>query len=423
MKNILDKIEQFSGKVSQNTYVSAIRDAFVTIIPFLVLGGVLTFIDWILLPSKFMTKILSAETITAIQTMFSQTTTASMGLMTMMTVILLGYNIAKFKKHENPIIVAFVALSCFIIGTPIVDSAIPTTWLGSNGMFEGLMFGIISSVIFLKVAENDKLKIKVSGNVPGAIVSTFNNMFAIIITLLIVTFITYGIKFASGKEIAELINTTLQAPLVNITATLPGMIVNVLLQNLVFFFGIHPAGVTNPVFDTPLTIALTQNAEAIAQGLTPTNICNLAFRDVYTTLGGSGATLGLLICMLFFSKRNEVKEIAKVAAPVSIFNINEPVLFGLPVVYNFVMLIPFVAVSVINVIIAYLATAAHLVSVLSVYVTWSTPIGFSAFLASAGDFRNVILQLLLVVLDALIWFPFLKMYEKQLEKQAESDEA
>ena len=316
-----------------------------------------------------------------------------------------------------------VALSCFIIGTPIVDSAIPTTWLGSNGMFEGLMFGIISSVIFLKVAENDKLKIKVSGNVPGAIVSTFNNMFAIIITLLIVTFITYGIKFASGKEIAELINTTLQAPLVNITATLPGMIVNVLLQNLVFFFGIHPAGVTNPVFDTPLTIALTQNAEAIAQGLTPTNICNLAFRDVYTTLGGSGATLGLLICMLFFSKRNEVKEIAKVAAPVSIFNINEPVLFGLPVVYNFVMLIPFVAVSVINVIIAYLATAAHLVSVLSVYVTWSTPIGFSAFLASAGDFRNVILQLLLVVLDALIWFPFLKMYEKQLEKQAESDEA
>ena len=201
------------------------------------------------------------------------------------------------------------------------------------------------------------------------------------------------------------------------------MIVNVLLQNLVFFFGIHPAGVTNPVFDTPLTIALTQNAEAIAQGLTPTNICNLAFRDVYTTLGGSGATLGLLICMLFFSKRNEVKEIAKVAAPVSIFNINEPVLFGLPVVYNFVMLIPFVAVSVINVIIAYLATAAHLVSVLSVYVTWSTPIGFSAFLASAGDFRNVILQLLLVVLDELIWFPFLKMYEKQLEKQAESDEA
>ena len=423
MKNILDKIEQFSGKVSQNTYVSAIRDAFVTIIPFLVLGGVLTFIDWILLPSKFMTNILSAETITSIQTMFSQTTTASMGLMTMMTVILLGYNIAKFKKHENPIIVALVALSCFIIGTPIVDSAIPTTWLGSNGMFEGLMFGIISSVIFLKVAENDKLKIKVSGNVPGAIVSTFNNMFAIIITLLIVTFITYGIKFASGKEIAELINTTLQAPLVNITATLPGMIVNVLLQNLVFFFGIHPAGVTNPVFNTPLTIALTQNAEAIAQGLAPTNICNLAFRDVYTTLGGSGATLGLLICMLFFSKRNEVKEIAKVAAPVSIFNINEPVLFGLPVVYNFVMLIPFVAVSVINVIIAYLATAAHLVSVLSVYVTWSTPIGFSAFLASAGDFRNVILQLLLVVLDALIWFPFLKMYEKQLEKQAESDEA
>lgn len=423
MKNILDKIEQFSGKVSQNTYVSAIRDAFVTIIPFLVLGGVLTFVDWILLPSKFMTNILSAETITTIQTMFSQTTTASMGLMTMMTVILLGYNIAKFKKHENPIIVALAALSCFIIGTPIVDSAIPTTWLGSNGMFEGLVFGIISSVIFLKVAENDKLKIKVSGNVPGAIVSTFNNMFAIIITLLIVTFITYGIKFASGKEIAELINTTLQAPLVNITATLPGMIVNVLLQNLVFFFGIHPAGVTNPVFDTPLTIALTQNAEAIAQGLTPTNICNLAFRDVYTTLGGSGATLGLLICMLFFSKRNEVKEIAKVAAPVSIFNINEPVLFGLPVVYNFVMLIPFVAVSVINVIIAYLATAAHLVSVLSVYVTWSTPIGFSAFLASAGDFRNVILQLLLVVLDALIWFPFLKMYEKQLEKQAESDEA
>lgn len=419
MKKVLDKISEISGRIAQNTYVAAIRDSFVTIIPFLVLGGFIVFICWVFLPSKFAASFIPANVITAIQTALGQTSTASMGLMTLMTVLLLGYNIARFKNYPNPMVSALVALSSFIIATPIVDGAISTTYLGSNGMFEGLLFGILSTVIFLKISENDKLKIKVEGNVPPTIISTFNSMFAIIFTLLINTVLVFTVKFISGMEIAELINKTLQAPLVNMTATLPGMIINVFLQNLVFFFGIHPAGVTNPIFDTPLTIALTQNTEAIAAGLQAKNICNLAFRDVYTTLGGSGATLGLLIVILLFAKRKDIKEIGKIGAPVSIFNINEPILFGVPIVYNFMLLIPFVLTSVINVIIAYFVTKIGLVSVLSVYTTWSTPIGFSAFIASGGDFRNVILQLALVALDIVIWLPFYKLYEAQLNKNKE----
>ena len=425
MKKFLDKLGEISGKIAQNTYVAAIRDSFVTIIPFLVLGGFITFICWVFLPSEFAAKMIPADVISAIQTSLGETSTASMGLMTLMTVILLGYNIARFKGFSSPIICSLVALSSFIIATPIIDGAIPTSYFGSNGMFEGLLFGIVSSVVFLKISENEKLKIHIEGNVPPTIIDTFNNLFSIILSLLVITVAVFSIKFISGMEIADLINKTLQAPLVNVTATLPGMIINVLLQNLVFFFGIHPAGVTNPIFDTPLTIALTQNTEAIAAGEAAKNICNLAFRDVYTTLGGSGATLGLLIVILLFAKRKELKEIGKISAPVSIFNINEPILFGVPIVYNFVLLIPFVLTSVVNVIIAYFVTKIGLVSVLSVYTTWSTPIGFSAFIASAGDFRNVILQLALVALDILIWLPFFKLYENQLNKQkikAETEE-
>ena len=160
-------------------------------------------------------------------------------------------------------------------------------------------------------------------------------------------------------------------------------------------------------------VAIEENNAAWIAGKEIPNIISLPFRDVYGTLGGIACTLGLLIAIFIASKRKDLKDIAKVSLPTSLFNINEPVLFGVPIVFNPILFIPFCFTTTIIYIVAYVATAMGLVSKLVVFTTWSTPIFLSGYMASGGDFRNVILQIVCLGIAVLTYLPFVKLMNKQ----------
>lgn len=421
----LQKLEEFSGKMSQEIHLKAIRNSFMTLIPLLVLGGFMTFFAYVLfVPTSFMGKMMSEEMLNQLSGLTARINNGTMGIIGFLMMALVSYDIAKTRKFYNPMYVTVVTMAMYFIIIPFtsvvtvggvtenVGGIINSGMFSTSNMFLALLVALVGSEVFMKLAKNEKLQIHIKGQVPPAIIESFNMIITVIITLVGTGIVCFILKIASGYELHEFINKVLQAPLVGFSATPVGIVVNIFLQNLCWVFGIHPAGVTNPIFDAPLLAALEQG-----------EIINLPFRDVYGTLGGSGATIGLVIVILLFSKRSELRAIAKLGLPTSFFNINEPILFGIPIVYNLILGIPLCLVPVFNMLVAYFATVTGLVSKLSVYVAWSTPMGLSAYISSGGDLRNVFLQIALILADSCIYLFFVKIYEASLKRQEEKVKA
>ena len=268
-----------------------------------------------------------------------------------------------------------------------------------------------------------KLRIKISGNVPPAIIESFNDLLVIIIIELVAAAISFICVSVSGMEVHDMINAVIQKPMVGIATNLPAFLTYFGFgQCLCYFVGIHPAGVINPIFEPALMVAMEENNAAWLAGDTIPHIITLPFRDVYGTLGGIASTLGLIIAIFLVSKkRKDMRSIAKVSLPTSIFNINEPMLFGLPIVFNPIMLIPFCFTTTVIYIVAYAATALGLVSRLVVYTTWSTPILLSGYISSGGDFRNVILQIICLGIAVLCYMPFVKIMDNQKVETVEEE--
>lgn len=403
MEKFTEKFEEISIKIGNEKHLLAIRDSLMTFIPFLVLAGFITFINWVFLPAEFVVHLLGENLVLQLQELFNRISNGTLNILSLALVPMIAYNLSLKKEYEKPFLSAIVALASFFVVIPF-ESA--TSVFGTTGVLLAMIVSISATELFIKLTSIDKLKIKVEGNVPPAIIDSFNSIISTTIILLIYAVVSFLIKYMTGQEINDLIYAVIQAPLVGVAATLPGALLKTFIISFLFFFGIHPGTVTIPVFD-PVMIA------ALGTG----SIVNQSFVDVYNLFGGSGSTLGLVLAIILFSKRKELKSIAKMALPTSLFNINEPVIFGVPICFNPTFLIPFIVVPFVNILLAYFATALKLVSIMTVYVHWSTPPLINAYIASAGDIRNVILQVLLIILDIFIYLIFLKVYERALDKK------
>lgn len=429
----LEKISEIAGAIGNNLYLRSLRDAFILAIPFLVLGGVAIIFNYVIFtPDGWVSNFIEAGTLSQLQELGTRILNGSMNILSILVAVLFAYNIATNKGYKEPFMVGVLALAALFIMQPLtlattdaagnevfVNGMTAYSYFSATGLFVAMITAALSSTLFIKFEEKGYFKINLEGNIPPAVKKSFNVMSSIIITLCIVGIGTYLVTAISGYEVYDLINKVLQAPLVNVTTSLPGFMVLAFSTNALFALGIHPAGIVNPILEPPLLVAMQQNVDAYAQGLDIPNIIVLPFRDLYGHIGGTGSTIALLFAIMVGSSRKEHKQFAKVAAPTSFFNINEPIIFGFPVVFNPLIMIPFIFAPLLNYIIAYVVTSIGLVSKIVVYVPWSMPPFINAFIASGGDIRNTILQVLLVVIDVAIWIIFVKLYERTLEMEKE----
>ena len=198
----------------------------------------------------------------------------------------------------------------------------------------------------------------------------------------------------------------IQTPIKAAFQGLPGIIIVVVLQGLLWSFGLHGAFVLSPITEPTLLTAMDENIKALEAHQAIPNIVTKPFLDVFVNMGGVGMTIGLILALLIFSKREDNRAIGKLALVPGCFNINEPLMFGLPVVLNPIYTIPLICVPVICLVIAYLATAAGIVAKTVVMVPWTTPPVISAFLATGGDWKAAVLSILLIVLSVILYMPF-----------------
>ena len=414
------KVLVLAEKVGSEVHLKSVRDAFLLTIPFLVLSGFMVFFAWVLFADgSFCATHIPANVVSTITTICAKTINGGQNILALFMVIMTSYNLAKYKHYEQPLVPAMVSLGALFI---LMSSEISWTPMGTYGMFVSMITALLVTEAFLALRKVKGLRIKISGEVPPAIIESFNDMLVIVIIELVTATISFICVAASGMEIHELINAVIQKPMVGIATNLPAFLTYFGFgQCLCYFVGIHPAGVINPIFEPALMVAMEENNAAWLAGQEIPHIITLPFRDVYGTLGGIASTLGLIIAIFLVAKRKDMRSIAKVSLPTSIFNINEPMLFGLPIVFNPIMLIPFCFTTTIIYIVAYVATALGLVSRLVVYTTWSTPILLSGYIASGGDFRNVILQILCLGIAVLCYLPFVKLMDRQKVEEDEEE--
>lgn len=427
--SFLDKFAEISGKIGSEVHLRSLRDAFATIMPLYILAGIAVLINNVVFPL-----FLHDAALANAQYWGNALTLGTLNISAILLAGVVGYCHAHNMRYERDIACVVVAISAFFVTMPqsvevVVDDVtgmasgvFSTANTGTNGLFGAIIIGLLATALFIKLSGIDKLKINLGEGVPPMVAGSFNIMIPMLLTLAIFGLLSAVLFVGFGTDLATLIKQFVQAPLQSLNSNIWGVVIIYTFANLLFCLGIHQSAISGVLAEPMLTILITDNMAAYASGgfaaIQPDHYMNMQIVNTFGLIGGSGCTLCLLIATFLFSKNKTSKTIASLAAGPGVFNINEPVIYGYPIVYNLPLMIPFVLVPDLFMIITYFATTMGLINPCVVMVPWTTPVLMSGFLATAGDFRAVILQAVLVVLGVLIYLPFMKVHERVQAQQA-----
>ena len=428
MNNIIDKFTMFASKFGNEIHLRSLRDAFASIMPLYILAGIA-----VLLNNTVFTWIFSGDVLTSVQYWGNLLINGTLNFSGVMIAAMIGYCLATNREYKNPIAVAMISIATLIVMMPntvtltidgvqqAVSGVLPYSNLGTGAMFAGIIIGLVSAEVFMKLSSIKKLQINLGDNIPPAVGKSFNVLIPVIIELSVFAALSAVLFNLTGMNLINLITTFIQEPLRHVSTGLWGCIILYSLGNLLWLFGIHQSVIYSSILEPLLIININENIAAYMAGEAIPNIINVSQVTTFGLMGGSGSTICLLIATFLVGKNSMTKNVAKMSLAPGIFNINEPVIFGYPIVYNVCMAIPFILVPSLGILISYVATAIGFINPCVALVPWTTPPLISSFLATAGDFKAVIVQLLILVLGVIIYMPFVVINDRVLAKQAEQE--
>lgn len=424
--------------IGKNKYLIAIRDGFLVSTPLLIVGSLFLLIANFPIPAW--TEWLGSVAIngSTLAAYMGKPADATFTIMAVFAVIGIGYSFAKQMK-TNPIFGAAVSVMSWFLLMPygvkgeatveglaskvevFLAGGLPLGWVGAKGIFVGIICAFLSVHIYAFV-ERKGWVIKMPAGVPPTVVQSFAALIPAGIVMIVFFFINLIFGFF-GTDVFSIIFKFLQLPLMNLGDTLGAMVIAYIFLHLFWFFGVNGGSVVGAVFNPILQTLTAENLEFFKNGVGQTHIICQQFQDLFATFGGCGSTLSLLIAMLLFCKSKRITELGKLALVPGIFGINEPIVFGLPIVLNPTMLVPFMLVPTINIVISYFAMSIGLVPICNgVNIPWTTPIIISGWLAT--NWVGALLQAGLLVLGVFIYTPFIKIMDKQyMEEEAKAIES
>ncbi|NIY85140.1 PTS sugar transporter subunit IIC [Vibrio hepatarius] len=418
-------IAPLAAKVGNQPHVRAMRDGFIVAMPFIIVGS---FILIFAFPpfSEDTQNIFGRVWVDFATSNFDTIMmpfNMSMGIMTIFVSLGVAYSLAKAYKMDGITSAVLSLMSFLLVAAPAKDGVLSMSHMGGTGIFTAVMCAFFSVELY-RFMKKHNITIRMPEQVPPAIARSFE----VLLPVLAIFITLYPLSLFVQSQYDMLIPDAVMAmfkPLISASNSLPAIIGALLLCQLLWFAGIHGAaivvGLLSPIFLTNIGA----NIEAFVAGDPIPNVFTQPFWDFYIFIGGSGATLALVILMSF-SRSAHLKSIGRMSAVPGFFQINEPVIFGSPIVMNPILFIPFVFAPVINATIAYFAVYLGFVGMGVATTPWTTPALVGASWGSGWTFAPVLLVGGLLILDLFIYLPFFKMFEKQLladevpaEKQAE----
>lgn len=393
-----------ASKLGNQRHLVAIRDAFVVSMPLMILGSFGTLINTLPINvyQEFMNNLFGAERWTAFGNAVSNGT---FGILSLLTVAALGYNLGRSYKQDG-LMCAIVATSAFFIFGG-------STGLNSKGLFVALICGILATELFVRLSGNQKLVVKMPDGVPPAVGKAFEALFPSMITLALFGLVPLICAFMGVEDIVNSFYELVQKPFMGLSNNLFAAIVIPFAIQILWFFGLHGGNILAPFMETINTPAIDANIQALADGQAAPYLINKPFMTAFVHLGGAGATIGLIIAIILVGRKvKTMKTVTELSAPAAIFNINEPMIFGFPIVLNPILFIPYVFGPVILCVVAYLATKLGMVPAATFVVPWNIPPIIGGVLATKS-WTGGVLALVNLLLSILIYLPFVKILVRQ----------
>lgn len=433
------KLSTPMAKLAEQRHLRAIRDGIVATLPIIIVASMFMVIAF--LPNSLPESWGISQFITANQFKILLPYRMSMYIMTLYAVFGIGYSLAKSYDLDGlsggilselaylltiiPVSIPAPTEGVLNLATENTELAtyletvpvgfhIPMVNLGSGGMFVGIISAFVAVEIY-RFTQKSGFKISMPEQVPASIARSFEALTPTAIVLLLISTVTMWLDIDVHGIISIIIT-----PLVSASDTLGSVLLLTFLNSFFWVFGIHGASIVGSLARPLWLVLLEQNTTAFAAGEVIPNIAAEPFYQWFIYIGGSGSTIGLAIALLA-SKSKYGKTLSRTAFIPALFNINEPLMFGTPVVLNPTLIIPFVFAPLINALIAWGATSIGLVNKVIAIAPWTLPGPIGAFLSTGNDWRAVVLCLLLILLSTIIYYPFVKIYDKQLLKEEQGE--
>lgn len=415
-----------AGKVSSNKYLLAMRDSFSMLLPFIIVGSFFGIMEWVVLDpwgtvlgengmnlGASITGLTGdaykasgfVATLQMLQGLCNNVVTVGFGVFSFLLVIAFAYRLGGIWGGDK-FSTALTATGAFIIMTPqqIVTKAgeklggFDMNYFGNKGVLTAIIVATIASWLFVKLSNNEKMKIKMPETVPPAVAKSFEVLVPVFFTLgffTVFSTILANCQFMGTACLNDLIYSLIQAPLMGFSQ---GLGFSILYQAIVWFFwwfGIHGHNVTAAIQNMVYMPAQLANQAGDASYIFSNGFFEAGLMHI----------MGLVIAILLFSKKDSWRAVAKLGAPAMFFNIQEPIAFGLPIVLNPLLLVPYVLVPLVNTVIGYVAISIGLVPIFKYVVPWTMPLFFGGTIGT-GSIMGGLLQVVWLLVDIAIYAPF-----------------
>lgn len=424
----MKKIEKFLQKflvpvanyLNRNKVVIALRDGMVMTLPLVLFGSFSLIISYF----PYLDQI-APDLALWLQNFFAQANAATMGIMALLVLVGVSSSYARELKVDR-IYGVLTALGSFMMVTifsatgtvnvngeeitdAVMNNVIPVDVLGSMGIFTAIIVAILSVRIFAYIHSKD-LTIKMPDSVPPNVANSFSALIPVMITLFVFLVIRNVMLATQFGSIQEMIYTLITTPLLRLGNNIVAYSLLIIVQQLLWFFGIHGTSILSAVWGPVSDTMMAANLEAYTAGEPLPYILSTPFGTVYGQ-GGAQGILPAVIAAFAVMKSKQTKMVAKLSIAPATFNIQEPFHFGLPSFMNPILLIPYVLVTVVQIWIAYGLCYVGIAPVPIFPVPWTTPIILSGFLAT-GSIMGAVTQLIQLVVGVLIWIPFIRLVDK-----------
>ena len=420
LQNVLLSI---SAKVESNKYLGSIKEAFTMFVPFIIVGSFGSMLNILVAGANGLAK--WVPWLSKLSPAFTTINFVTISCMSLPIAFLIGYKLAEKEQVpqlESGLIglLSYLAVCPNTISTvveglkdPVVSSGLGAGVIGAQGLFVSMIMSILAVKLFKVLTNIDAIKIKMPDSVPTGIARSFNILIPIFI--IITVFSVAGCLFNAytGNYINVWIYNIIQVPLQALANTTVGIVILSLVNQIFWFLGIHGGMVIEGVRGPLSAAGIAENISAVQAGGVATNILTRGFWTSFVVVGGGGITLSLLIAIFIFSKREDHKSIAKFSLIPGICGINEPVVFGLPLVLNPIFAIPFIINSAITALIAIGATNIGFITCGILDCPPGLPVFITGFISYG--FNGIIVQAIILAVTFVIWIPFVLLSNKQVE--------
>lgn len=408
MDKFIDKVQAYllpiAEKLASVRFLNALSRTFQLLLPifmigsFAALGAFLDVKPW----QSFVTSTGLAGVLMGIQSI-------TLSIIAFYVLLVLPYQYATELKI-NAMSATILTVMVFLTLTPTeLYTSIPMEWLGYAGLF-GTMILCWLVPLAIKFLIDKKIYIRMPKGVPTVVEDSFASLVPAILLIVVAYAAKEGLALTSFKHFHNVVYSLIQIPLSNIGLSYPAYLLMQIIATLVMFCGIH----SNSVFSiiTPLAMsASVQNVTALQNGMPLPNIITNSF-SLLCQPGGVGGTLGLAFLMAFIAKSNRLKKLGRLSAVPAIFGINEPIIFGAPLLLNPIMFIPYILNPIICTTISYFAIWSGLIPRLTgTDVNWTMPQVISGFLAQG--WQAAVLQAILIVITTVMWIPFFRILDRK----------